>query len=459
MYFANCAGLGWGVSTHTKGIVVSVSGYSQRQALLMKDVVEALLGLDPEAEAPRFELVKEQLLRNYRNWDFERADTHAHFAARLCLSTGRWPVAEKLEVATAATPSSLAAFKRRLLRGAVSRIFVHGNVVEPDALAVAEDLEQMLIEHGTVPISRALQPEVRVVDLPPGRYLVRFPAPSPTEQNSAALLLFMGGQTEADPKTSATLSLLSQVIKEPAFTTLRTREQLGYVVSASIMDFGAGRGSTVSSLCVSILSKTHSPPMIEERSKIFLKRFLAELKGMEEGDLRKHKASLTTKYLEPPKRLSAEFAQWWGEIQYDDLQWERYEELAAALEEVTLDDLVTYYEALVLDPASRRQISVHCHCAKHAIGGDFEQKAKEAKRKAREEEERGAEEKVGGGEEGGQGRKEEEEAVVEEEEEEEDTDVEATLVDLGEWKAWQNSMPLFAADIDVKKAGPSPIES
>ena len=68
------------------------------------------------------------------------------------------------------------------------------NVLEEDAVAVAADLEQILVANGTNPISKAMYPEVRVVDLPAGRYLVRFPAPSPTEKNSAALLIFMAGQ-------------------------------------------------------------------------------------------------------------------------------------------------------------------------------------------------------------------------------------------------------------------------
>ena len=129
MYFAALAGLGWGVSSHSQGIVVSVSGYSQRQSLLMSDVLAALLSLDPEAEAERFALVKEQLLRNYRNWNFERADTHAYFAIRLLLTTNRLPVAEKLKLAEEATPTSLAGFKRRLLQRGLTRTFIHGKRV------------------------------------------------------------------------------------------------------------------------------------------------------------------------------------------------------------------------------------------------------------------------------------------------------------------------------------------
>ena len=118
---------------------------------------------------------------------------------------------------------------------------------------------------------------------------------------------------------------------------------------------------------------------------------------------------------------------------------------------MTLDDLVSYYKALVLDPETRRQLSVHCHCSKHAIGGDFEAKAKAAAAEAKAEAKaKAAEEKASAKD--GEGASTTDGAAEEEEEAEEqvDTDVEPTLIDFGELKSWQDSMSLYAADIDVK---------
>ena len=52
LYYAQCAGLGWGVSTHSRGLSLVVDGFSQRAPLLARDVLEALVTLDPtESEA------------------------------------------------------------------------------------------------------------------------------------------------------------------------------------------------------------------------------------------------------------------------------------------------------------------------------------------------------------------------------------------------------------------------
>ena len=89
--------------------------------------------------------------------------------------------------------------------------------------------------------------------------------------------------------------------------------------------------------------------------------------GITAGEFAKAKAALSAKLLQPPKRLANESAQWWGEVQFGDEQWGRYEHLAEALESVSLGDVRDLYRRLVLDPATRRHFSAHVHCRKHPI--------------------------------------------------------------------------------------------
>ena len=42
----------------------------------------------------------------------------------------------------------------------------------------------------------------------------------------------------ASPRTSALLLLLRRLLGEPAFTELRTKQQLGYIVSLSFTGYG-----------------------------------------------------------------------------------------------------------------------------------------------------------------------------------------------------------------------------
>lgn len=60
-----------------------------------------------------------------------------------------------------------------------------------------------------------------------------------------------------DVKLYSRLMLLAQILKEPAFTQLRTREQLGYIVSAEMNLRWVH--TMVGGLAFRVLSKTHAP--------------------------------------------------------------------------------------------------------------------------------------------------------------------------------------------------------
>ena len=119
-------------------------------------------------------------------------------------------------------------------------------------------------------LAPARRPAPRVVELPAGSsHTLRFRAPSDKEENSAVLLLFPAGQLERRPRAGAALGLLAQMVREPCFTELRTRQQLGYVVSAHEASLGGGQGGSVRAFALSVLSKTtagcplwHSPLLV-----------------------------------------------------------------------------------------------------------------------------------------------------------------------------------------------------
>lgn len=370
LYPADLAGLYWNLSVHTHGLVLSVGGYSQRLSLLVHDVLDALLALNPEELADKFGTVKEQLVKNYRNFSYERADSHAHFNAAFFLEKGRWPVEEKLAACESATAESLGAFHRRLLASVNVKALVHGNITQANATDLCAQLNVKLKAHGAGKLTPARHPELRAVELPVGRFVLRAPPPSPAEKNSAMFMIFAVGQLDTDPKRTAMLSLLAQLVREPSFTALRTRGQLGYIVQATTWDYGAGKGAGVDCLALNVLSKTHSPPQVEQKAKEFFRDFRTTLGEMGSAELGTAKAALQSKLLEPPKQLSAENGRWWREIQYGDHQWDRREIKALAIESITLADMVAFYDEVVISKESRRQLSVHVHSNNHPISPD-----------------------------------------------------------------------------------------
>ncbi|KAH3685845.1 hypothetical protein WICPIJ_003182 [Wickerhamomyces pijperi] len=68
-YNAELAGLSFSISTGKEGIVVDVTGYSQKASVLLQTVLTEMFQFVPTEE--RFNVIKERILRNYKNLGYK----------------------------------------------------------------------------------------------------------------------------------------------------------------------------------------------------------------------------------------------------------------------------------------------------------------------------------------------------------------------------------------------------
>lgn len=95
--------------------------------------------------------------------------------------------------------------------------------------------------------------------------------------------------------------LFCQLINEPCFDTLRTKEQLGYLVHSS------GRGSIgMTGFRISIQSEREAS-YLEDRIDNFLKAFEKYLEDLAPDQFHRERASLTNRLKEDYKNLFGEY--------------------------------------------------------------------------------------------------------------------------------------------------------
>jgi insulysin len=157
--------------------------------------------------------------------------------------------------------------------------------------------------------------------------------------------------------------------REPCFTALRTREQLGYIVSLTHSTYGGGLNGEVGALSINVVSKVADPTFLEQRADAFLTNWQAELATTPPETFAAAQAALVTRLLEPPRRLGTESERWWNEVEEGDLHWRRPEQKAVAVAMLTLDDVKACFEQMVLNPLSRRRVAVRVHGCNHPAGG------------------------------------------------------------------------------------------
>ncbi|XP_030424790.1 insulin-degrading enzyme isoform X2 [Gopherus evgoodei] len=150
------------------------------------------------------------------------------------------------------------------------------------------------------------------------------------------------------------LELFCQIISEPCFNTLRTKEQLGYIVFS-----GPRQDNGIQGLDF-IIQSEKQPHYLESRVEAFLKTMEKCIEDMSEEAFQKHIQALAIHRLDKPKNLSAECAKYWGEIISQQYNFDRDNIEVAYLKTLTKDDIIQFYKKmLAVDAPRRHKVSVH----------------------------------------------------------------------------------------------------
>jgi insulysin len=151
------------------------------------------------------------------------------------------------------------------------------------------------------------------VRLPPigGRYAAHVSAasnhtwtsiiPNPNQANSA-LTYYVHFGSIVNQHLRVTSSLLTQILQEPTFNVLRTKEQLGYIVSCSGWLLA---GQTEKGLRIVVQSEKR-PGYLEDRVEAFLMGMQATIEDMTPEIFAEHKESLKKRWTEVEKNLTEE---------------------------------------------------------------------------------------------------------------------------------------------------------
>ena len=219
-------------------------------------------------------------------------------------------------------------------------------------------------------------------------------APNEKDLNSAIVNVYQLPRAQAGygESEAALLSLLCHVMQQPAFSTLRTERQLGYIVrtrkrvlsgiclaverlDAAHLAARASSGPSASSappppppplplpgigvlaLQIAIQSKTHAPPALNREIEAFLVAFGGTLRGrlaaMRAGDAGAAEAfatqreSLAQLLVKPPDSFDGEFREHCAQVGAQTRCFARAAQQAAVVRRLELGELVAFFERCV----------------------------------------------------------------------------------------------------------------
>ncbi|KAK9703223.1 Insulinase (Peptidase family M16) [Popillia japonica] len=339
-YAAEIAGLKYELSNTKYGLILSVGGFSDKQNIFLDKIMDKLTNF--KVDPKRFEIYKENYIRSLKNFAAEQPYHHAVYYLAVLLTEHSWTKQELLAATDQLTVDRLEAFIPQILCKMHIECLLHGNVDKEKALELVEIVENRLTE--SINMSPLLPRQLllnRELKLENGcNYL--YEVQNHVHRSSCIELYYQCGLQNT--VNNMMLELFAQIINEPCFNVLRTKEQLGYIVFSGIR-----RSNGVQGLRIIIQSEKH-PRYVDERIETFLQDMLHYITDMPEEEFTKHKEALAVQRLEKPKQLSHQSSIYW---QYHNVE-------VAFLRTITKSDIIEFYKNLLAEHAEERhKIAVH----------------------------------------------------------------------------------------------------
>ena len=361
VYPAFLAGLDFGLKRWEGGIELSVSGYADKQEILLQRLLGALA--EPKFDTARFTRVKESLIRDWRNsrkeWPVRQAVDE--LAPLLRDAPRALELAKELEPVG---PDALRAFVAGLYRDGSVKAYAGGMV---DAETAQRMASRVLTRLAIAPERRPpLSREVR--RLRPQSRLPRWDVA--VKQPDRAAILYLQGASDTLAER-ARFALLEKITEEPFYTEIRTEKQLGYVVGSQIMPSNRVPG---------MLFYAQSPRADATRLMAEMEQFLAGrckvLNTLDDAELERFKQATLAGIEERPKNILEQAARHEESLALDYRNFDFRPRLAAAVRAETLVDLKGEC-GRVFGPRQRRGlwIATGDHAA---VGSDAAQRLKRA---------------------------------------------------------------------------------
>lgn len=350
-YYAEVAGLNYSLENTSEGLTLIVSGYNDKISRLLQTITERMVSLAVKPD--RFKVLKEQMSRSLKNFEQEAPYQHSVYWFSYLTQEKLWSHAEKLDVLEAITPQDVAEFFPLLLSDLHIETLVHGNMEESDAVAMGNLVKDILKPKALMDYHQTVG--TRTVLLSEGdAFFYERVVPNKDNLNSAIEYYLQLGDVRNNT-LRVIASLFAQIAHEPCFDTLRTKEQLGYLVFSGIRRQAGVFGFRV------IVQSERDSAYLESRIESFLSTTLEKvLADMNEQEFSKHVSSLRSKLLEKHKNLAAESNRYYSHVhsKYCDFAQERND--AELLLSITKEQVVEFFKTHV-HPSSqcRKKISIH----------------------------------------------------------------------------------------------------
>lgn len=351
IYQASIAKLETSVSVFSDKLELKVYGFNNKLPVLLSKLLATAKSFLPTED--RFKVIREDMKRTLKNTNMKPL-SHSSYLRLQILCQSFYDVDEKLQFLEQLSVNDLKAFIPELRSQLYVEGICHGNLLEEEAIAISNIFKTVF---SVQPLPYELRHKEYITCLPAAANLARdVNVKNKMEKNSVLELYF---QVEQDTgmdsiKLKALIDLFDEIVDEPLFNQLRTKEQLGYVVECS-----PRITYRVFGFCFCVQSSEYSPIYLQERVDNFINGLEELLEGLDDDSFKNYKGGLMAKLLEKDPSLSYETNRLWNQIVDKRYIFDLSKKEAEELESIRKSDVINWYRTYLRRSSSKcRRLAV-----------------------------------------------------------------------------------------------------
>ena len=368
LYDARLADMGFELEFTSKGVQLILSGYSDKLAPFTEKVFQALKDYKPDAAT--FNRFKDLLEREFKGWKTQQPYYHCSYYASLASETLQFDIKDVQETLSKTTQKDLNEFLTSMLTSSYGTAIVIGNVDEKQSQSIVNIIEKTF---PFTPLDMKLRSRRRPVEIPlsslsiaalepsaaatstisSGQRLSR-PGPNVKDDNSATTFYFQLPTREI--KDYILLELLSESLEQAFYNSLRTQQQLGYIVYS-----GVRSREGIYSLTLTVQSALVDGAELSRRIEAFVESAIITASKITREELESYQEGLAVRKLEPDQRLTSQAGRFWGEIvesENEEPMFDRHEKEVKAIRAVTTKQFGEFAKEFLSPGGSKRRLLV-----------------------------------------------------------------------------------------------------
>ncbi|XP_009119011.1 nardilysin-like isoform X2 [Brassica rapa] len=335
IYQASIAKLETSLSMYGDKLELKVYGFNEKIPALLSKILAIAKSFMPSLD--RFKVIKENMERGFRNSNMKPLN-HSTYLRLQLLCKRIYDSDEKLSVLNDLSLADLNSFISVVRSQIYIEALCHGNLSEDETVNISNIFKNSLTVE---PLPVKCRHGEQIMCFPLNAKLVRdVTVKNKSETNSVVELYYQIEPEEAQStRMKAMLDLFHEIIGEPLFNQLRTKEQLGYVVEC-----GPRLTYRVQGFCFCVQSSKYGPIHLLERVDNFIKDIEALLEQLDEDSFEDYRSGMIARLLEKDPSLLSETNDLWSQIVDKRYMFDFSHKEAEELRSIEKKDVIEWYK-------------------------------------------------------------------------------------------------------------------